>query len=33
MEQQEVQIDFEQERVRDVQVRIRRTRESQPAAV
>ncbi len=33
MEQQEVQIDFEQERVRDVQVRIRRTRQSQPAAV
>ena len=33
MEEQEVQIDFEQERVRDVQVRIRRTREVQPAAV
>jgi hypothetical protein len=28
-----VQIDFEQERVRDVQVRIRRTRQVQPAAV
>jgi hypothetical protein len=33
MEQQEVQIDFEQERVRDIQVRIRRTRQSQPVAV
>jgi hypothetical protein len=33
MEEQEVQIDFEQERVRDVQVRIRRTRQVQPAAV
>jgi hypothetical protein len=33
MEQQEVQIDFEQDRVRDIQVRIRRTRQNQPAAV
>ena len=33
MEQQEVQIDFEQQRVRDVQVRIRRTRQVQPAAI
>lgn len=33
MEQQEVQIDFEQERVRDIQVRIRRTRQSQPVTV
>jgi len=33
VEQQEVRIDFEQERVRDVQVRIRRTRQTQPTAV
>ena len=33
MEHHEVQIDFEQERVRDIQVRIRRTRQTQPAAV
>jgi hypothetical protein len=33
VEQQEVQIDFEQERVRDIQVRIRRTRQAQPAPV
>jgi hypothetical protein len=33
MEHHEVQIDFEQERVRDIQVRIRRTRQPQPAAV
>ena len=32
VEQQEVQIDFEQDRVRDIQARIRRTRLSQPAA-
>jgi hypothetical protein len=33
IEQVEAQIDFERERVRDVQVRIRRTRHSQPAPV
>ena len=33
MEQNEVQIDFERERVRDIQVRIRRTRQTQPEAV
>lgn len=33
MEHHEVQIDFEQERVRDIQVRIRRTRQIQPAGV
>lgn len=33
VEQHEVQIDFEQERVRDIQVRIRRTRQTQTAAV
>ncbi|HEY7654761.1 MAG TPA: hypothetical protein VIG07_18235 [Methylomirabilota bacterium] len=33
VEHHEVQIDFEQERVRDIQVRIRRTRQIQPAAV
>jgi hypothetical protein len=33
IEHQEVQIDFEQERVRDVQVRIRRTRQAVPSAV
>jgi hypothetical protein len=33
MEHHEVQIDFEQERARDIQVRIRRTRQTQPAAV
>jgi hypothetical protein len=33
MEHHEVQIDFEQERVRDIQVRIRRTRQTQTAAV
>jgi hypothetical protein len=32
VEQHEVQIDFEQERVRDIQARIRRTRLTQPAA-
>jgi hypothetical protein len=32
MEQHEVQIDFDQERVRDVQARIRRTRLTQPTA-
>jgi hypothetical protein len=32
VEQNEVQINFEQERVRDVQLRIRRTREVQPTA-
>jgi len=32
MEQHEVQIDFDQERVRDVQARIRRTRLAQPTA-
>jgi len=33
MEHHEVQIDFEEERVRDIQVRIRRTRQTQTAAV
>jgi hypothetical protein len=33
VEQQEVQIDFERERVRDIQVRIRRSRLTQPTAV
>jgi hypothetical protein len=33
VEQNEVQINFEQERVRDVQLRIRRTRQAQPADV
>jgi hypothetical protein len=33
VEHHEVQIDFEQERVRDIQARIRRTRLSQPGAV
>jgi hypothetical protein len=32
VEHHEVQIDFEQERVRDIQARIRRTRMSQSAA-
>jgi hypothetical protein len=33
MEQHEVQIDFEEDRVRDIQARIRRTRQSQAPAV
>jgi hypothetical protein len=33
VEQNEVQINFEQERVRDIQLRIRRTRQAQPADV
>jgi hypothetical protein len=33
VEQNEVQIDFEQGRVRDIQIRIRRTRQTQPADV
>jgi hypothetical protein len=33
MENHEVQIDFEQERVRDIQARIRRTRQTPSASV
>lgn len=33
IEQTEVQIEFDRERVRDIQTRIRRTRHSQPVAV